>query len=276
VSGSVEIDREGMKFLYNGVRRLKQYLTVTFIVMILGFILAIVLVLAIPPNIEAIMESGHIPVELIIVPALITYILELIPIILYYLGARSSSKCFSELYGYAKVSLLLLLISFVSIPIGVLTIYRVVDEANRILSTTQSWASVRVYAEKVNFVVWVVGTVKSIIGTVIAIYLVLIFRDLGELFISLLTRIRGSEESASSMLNEEFALKLRDATNFLTLSYVVGFLDKLFSIIAKPFLSSLSGVSSIIVIILYIIGLGYGYKGLSEIESITEYYTLHA
>jgi len=62
VSGSVEIDREGMKFLYNGVRRLKQYLTVTFIVMILGFILAIVLVLAIPPSIEAIMESGHIPV----------------------------------------------------------------------------------------------------------------------------------------------------------------------------------------------------------------------
>jgi uncharacterized BrkB/YihY/UPF0761 family membrane protein len=84
VSGSVEIDREGLKFLYNGVRRLKQYLTVTFIVMILGFILGIVLV--IPPNIEAIMESGHIPVELIIVPALITYILELIPIILYYLG----------------------------------------------------------------------------------------------------------------------------------------------------------------------------------------------
>jgi len=48
VSGGVEIDREELKFLYNGVRRLKQYLIVTFIVMILGFILAIVLVLAIP------------------------------------------------------------------------------------------------------------------------------------------------------------------------------------------------------------------------------------
>ena len=274
--GSVDIDREGMKFLYNGVRRLKQYLTVAFIVMILGFILAIVLVLVIPPNIEAIVESGHIPVELIIVPALITYILDLIPIILYYLGARSSSKCFSELYGYAKASLLLILIYLVSLPIGILTIYHLVDEANRILSTTQSWASVRVYAEKVNFVVWVVGTVKSIIGTVIAIYLVQIFRDLGELFISLLTRIRGGEESASSMLNEEFALKLRDATNFFTMSYVVGFLNTLFSILAKPFSSSLSGVSSIIVIILYVIGLGYGYKGLSEIESVTEYYTLHA
>ncbi|MCC6054153.1 MAG: hypothetical protein LM589_02400 [Thermosphaera sp.] len=274
--GSVEIDREGLMFLYNGVRRLKQYLIVAFIVLILGFILAIVLVLAIPPNIEAIMESGRIPVELIIVPALITYILELIPTILYYHGARSSSKCFGELYGYAKASLLLLLISLVLLPIGVLTIYRVVDEANRILSTTQSWASVRVYAEKVGFVVWVVGTVKSIIGTVIAIYLVQIFRDLGELFISLLTRIRGSEESASSMLNEEFALKLRDATNFLTWSYVVGFLNTLFSIIAKPFLSSLSGILSIIAIILYIIGLGYGYKGLSEIESVTEYYILHA
>jgi sensor histidine kinase regulating citrate/malate metabolism len=46
--GYVEVDREGMKFLYNGVRRLKQYLTVTLVVMILGFILAIILVLAIP------------------------------------------------------------------------------------------------------------------------------------------------------------------------------------------------------------------------------------
>jgi hypothetical protein len=163
--------------------------------MILGFILAIVLVLAIPPNIEAIMESGRIPVELIIVPALITYILELIPIILYYLGARSASKCFSELYGYAKALLLLILISLVSLPIGILTIYHVVDEANRILSTTRSWASVRVYVKRVNFVVWVVGAVKSIISTVIAIYLVQIFRDLVELFISLLARIRGSEES---------------------------------------------------------------------------------
>jgi hypothetical protein len=48
VSGGVEVDKEGMKFLYNGVRRLKQYLTVTLVLMILGFILAIVLVLAIP------------------------------------------------------------------------------------------------------------------------------------------------------------------------------------------------------------------------------------
>jgi len=276
VSGGVEVDREDMKFLYNGVRRLKQYLTVTFVVMILGFILAIVLVLAIPSNIEAIMESGYIPVELIIVPALITYILELIPIILYYLGARSASKCFSELYGYAKASLLLILISLALLPIGILTIYHVVDEANRILSTTRSWASVRVYVERVNFVVWVIGTVKSIIGAVIAIFLVQIFRDLGELFISLLTRIRGSEESVSSMLHEEFALVLRDAANFLTSSYIVSSLDTFLNILAKPFSSSLSGVSPIIVIILYIIGLGYGYKGLSEIESVTKYYTLHA
>jgi hypothetical protein len=124
-----------------------------------------------------------------------------------------------------------------------LTIYHVVDEANRILSTTRSWASVRVYVKRVNFVVWVVGTVKSIISTVIAIYLVQIFRDLVELFISLLARIRGSEESVSSMLHEEFALILRDAANFLTSSYIVSSLDTFLNILAKPFSSSLSGVS---------------------------------
>jgi hypothetical protein len=78
------------------------------------------------------------------------------------------------------------------------------------------------------------------------------------------------------MLHEEFALVLRDAANFLTSSYIVSSLDTFLNILAKPFSSSLSGVSPIIVIILYIIGLGYGYKGLSEIESVTEYYTLHA
>ena len=251
-----------MKFLYSGVRWLKRYLVMSIVVMILGLLVGVFAALAILASMENIAVTRRIPLEPIMVSAAIVYVLGIIPRVLYYLGARDASKCFDRLHGYARASLILLLYSVVATPLVLVVVHWLVSEANRVLETAQGWATIREHVERVNFIVSTLNVVVLVIATLIAIYLAGVFRDIGELLV-LTTRVRRGEESKLPVFGGELATMLRDASSFLTWSYVVS----IFEAVIKPFSPLLSFALSIVALVLYIVGVARGYKGLSEIET---------
>jgi hypothetical protein len=264
------VSGERLKFLYSGVRWLKRYLVVSIVVMILGFLVGVFAALAILASVEEIMVARRIPPELIMIPVAIVYVLGIIPRVLYYLGAQAVSKCFDGLHGYAKASLILLLYSVMAAPLVLVVVHWLVSEANRVLETAQGWATIREHVERINFIVSALNVVVSIIATLIAIYLVGVFRDIGELLV-ITARMKRGEEGKWPMFGGEFATMLRDASSFLTWSYVVS----VFETVVRPFTPLLSFALSIVALVLYIVGVARGYKGLSEIEAAIAHHLLY-
>jgi hypothetical protein len=261
---------KGLRFLYSGVRWLKRHLVVSIVVMILGLLVGVFAALAILASVEEIMVARRIPLEPIMISAATAYVLGIIPRVLYYLGARDASKCFDRLHGYARASLILLLYSVVATPLVLVVVHWLVSEANRVLETAQDWITVREHVERVNFIVSALNVTVSIIATLIAIYLVGVFRDIGELLV-LTARMKIGEEGKWPMFGGELAIMLRDASSFLTWSYVVS----IFETLVRPFTPLLSFALSIVALVLYIVGVARGYKGLSEIEAAIAHHLLY-
>jgi ABC-type multidrug transport system fused ATPase/permease subunit len=261
---------EGLRFLYSGVRWFKRHFVVSIVVMILGLLVGVFAALTILASVEEIMVARRIPPEPIMIPIAIVYVLSIIPRALYYLGARDASKCFDRLHGYARASLILLLYSVVATPLVLVVVHWLVSEANRVLEATQDWVTVREHVGRVNFIVSALNVVMSIIATLIAIYLVGVFRDIGELLV-LTARMKRGEEGKWPVFGGEFATMLRDASSFLTWSYVVSILEA----VVRPFSPPLSFALSIVVLVLYIVGVARGIKGLSEIETTIAHHLFH-
>jgi hypothetical protein len=265
-----EVGGEKLRFLYSGVRWLKRHLVVSIVVMILGLLVGVFAALAILASVEEIMVARRIPPEPIMIPAAIVYVLGIIPRALYYLGARDASKCFDRLHGYARASLILLLYLVVVTPLVLVVVHWLVSEANRVLETAQSWATIREHFERVNFIVSALNVVVSIIAALVAIYLVGVFRDIGELLV-ITARMKRGEEGEWPVFGGEFATMLRDASSFLTWSYVAS----IFETLVRPFTPLLSFALSIVALVLYIVGVARGYKGLSEIETTIAHHLFH-
>jgi hypothetical protein len=261
---------EGLRFLYSGVRWFKRHFVVSIVVMILGLLVGVFAALAILASVEEIVVARRIPPEPIMIPIAIVYALSIIPYVLYHLGARAVSKCFDRLYGYARTSLILLLYLVVATPLVLVVVYWLVSEANRVLETAQDWTTVIEHFERVDFIVSALNVAVSIIAALIAIYLVGVFRDIGELLV-LTAHVKRGEEGEWLVFGGEFATMLRDASSFLTWSYVVS----IFEAVARHFTPLLSFALSIVALVLYIVGVARGYKGLSEIETTIAHHLFH-
>jgi hypothetical protein len=262
----LEVDMEKLKFLYSGIRWLKLYLTVSIAAMILGLFAVLFIAAAIFASVRELLVVKRIPLEPIMISSAVIYVPAIILRVLYYLGARSASKCFDSLRNYKRVSLILIIYSVVMLLLLLEYLNRTVNEINSALEIAQKWGSVSLNIieepiERARSTFAALRAVLSIIAAFMEIYLAGIFSDIGKLFA---TQMERDEESGLPMFRGKFVTMLEDATDFFRWSFVVS----IFGVIILP----LSQLLAIVALVLYIIGVVKGYKGLSEIEPPIAYY----
>lgn len=262
----LEVDMEKLKFLYSGIRWLKLHLVMSIVAMILGVFWVLLIAAAIFASVRELLVVKRIPLEPIMILSAVIYVLAIILRVLYYLGARSASKCFDSLRNYKRVSLILIIYSVVMLLLLLEYLNRTINEINSALEIAQKWGSVNLDIikepiERAHFTFAALRAVLSIIATFMEIYLVGIFSDIGKLFA---TQMERDEESGLSMFHRKFVTMLEDATDFLRWSSIVS----IFEMIILP----LSQLLAIVALVLYIIGVVKGYKGLSEIEPLIAYH----
>lgn len=262
----LEVDMEKLKFLYSGIRWLKLHLVMSIVAMILGVFWVLLIAAAIFASVRELLVVKRIPLEPIMILSAVIYVLAIILRVLYYLGARSASKCFDSLRNYKRVSLILIIYSVVMLLLLLEYLNRTINEINSALEIAQKWGSVNLDIikepiERAHSTFAALRAVLSIIATFMEIYLVGIFSDIGKLFA---TQMERDEESGLSMFHRKFVTMLEDATDFLRWSSIVS----IFEMIILP----LSQLLAIVALVLYIIGVVKGYMGLSEIEPLIAYY----
>lgn len=256
----MEAISEPAGLLLHGIKRLRQNLIFGIIALIIAIIAAFIMISSIA---YAIMRGELVNPVLVIAPMITITVFALIPGFLYFDGARKLSQWNTSFYFYAKLALILIIISIAYMPIEVLVINSIVSSINKVISSTPTYPIIQV-EEVVRLVqgqvalILVVQIMISIVSRIMGIILVRIFRDLGEAIEEAISRTQPAGQTPS------FALwKLSEATTFLTWSYILGLFSSLTGLVS----SAISGIIGLIELILYIIGLVRGFGGLSEAES---------
>ena len=264
----MEATSEPLSLLLHGIKRLRQNLIFGIIALIIATIVAFIMIFSIA---YAIMRGELVNPVSVIAPMITITVFALIPGFLYFDGARKLSQWNTSFYFYAKLALILIIISIAYMPIEVLVINSIVSSINKVISSTPTYPIIQV-EEVVRLVqrqlalILVVQIMISIVSRIMGIILVRIFRDLGEAVEEAISRTRPAGQTPS------FALwKLSEATTFLTWSYILGLLGSLIGLVS----SAISGIFGVIELVLYIIGLVRGIGGLSEAESAT-YFLKHS
>lgn len=261
----METTNEPLSLLLHGIKRLRQNLIFGIIALIIATIAAFIMIFSIG---YAIMRGELVNPVSVIAPMITITVFALIPSFLYFDGARKLSQWNTSFYFYAKLALILIIISIAYMPIEILVINSIVSSINKVISSTPTYPiieAVRLVQGQVALIL-VVQIMISIVSRIMVIILVRIFRDLGEAIEEAISRTQPAGQTPS------FALwKLSEATTFLTWSYILG----LFSSLTRLVSSAISGIIGLIELILYIIGLVRGFGGLSEAESAT-YFLKHS
>jgi hypothetical protein len=260
----MEAISEPTGLLLHGIKRLRQNLIFGIIALIIAIIAASIMIFSVA---YAIMRGELVNPVSVIAPMITVTVFALISSFLYFDGARKLSQWNTSFYFYAKLALILIIISIAQMPIEVLVINSIVSSINEVISSihTYSITQVEEVARRVQGQVALLSVMQSmisIVSSIMGIILVRILRDLGEALKETISRAQPAGQTPS------FALwKLSEATTFLTWSYILNLLSSLTELVS----SAMSGIIGLIGLVLYIIGLVRGFGGLSEAESAAHF-----
>jgi hypothetical protein len=244
--------REVSKCIYSGATLLRYYIVISIVFSIIArFLLSFI-----PAHIRYRVSQGmYIDLGYIAGLSIAALIISIIPVLVFVAGVRRASLWRESFSAYAKVGLILLTLILAFNAVTIYVLYTVANEVNTGISTsTPPQHIIAKIAIPVQGIA-LAGIVLDIIVAGISFFLVGVFDEMGKEALLLIER---GEVSIGGLYKEELK-KLSKATNYFRVAIVITMILSFLE--AFPVLAF---VLTIIVIVLWFIGVFNAWKGLGE------------
>jgi hypothetical protein len=259
------LTKEVLELIDKAASRLKQHLLLELLVLITSIIGAIAVVTIV---VVQIIIAKHIDISPLLVFVGLLSAMGFTATVLYYDASKKLAVWQGTFRSYKTVALVLMLLAIIIMPVSIYTMSiamgTINDIVNRALrageSTSKPEVLVELLAELSPHVelLSLFSALSSLVGNVISIYLVGIFRCVKDSFTA---EVVGLGEQPSSTAPE--LLKLEDATKFLRIALILLLVGQGLSYIGLGIVNSLLGIAGLV---LWFLGLARAWGGLNGIK----------
>lgn len=259
------LTKEVLELIDKATSRLKQYLLLEILVLITSVIGAIAVGAII---VVQIIDAKHIDISPLLVLVGLLSAMGFTATVLYYDASKKLAVWQGTFRSYETVALVLILLTIITIPVSMyamsVAMGTINDIVNRALRAGGSASKPEVLAKLLAELsphvelLSLLSALSSLVGSVISIYLVGIFRDVKDSFTA---EVVGLGEQPSSTVPE--LLKLEDATKFLRIALILLLVGQGLSYVGLGIVNGLLGIAGLV---LWFLGIAKAWRGLNEIK----------
>jgi hypothetical protein len=259
------LTKEVLELIDKAASRLKQHLLLELLALITSIIGAMAVVTIV---VVQIIIAKHIDISPLLVFVGLLSAMGFTATVLYYDASKKLAVWQGTFRSYKTVALVLMLLTIIIMPVSIYTMSiamgTISDIVNRALrageSTSKPEVLVELLAELSPHVelLSLFSALSSLVGNVISIYLVGIFRCVKDSFTA---EVVGLGEQPPSTAPE--LLKLEDATKFLRIALILLLVGQGLSYIGLGIVNSLLGIAGLV---LWFLGLARAWGGLNGIK----------
>ena len=262
------LTKEVLELIGRAVSRLKQYLLLSVLVIIIGIVGVIAVVGII---VVQIIVAHSVDMSPLLVFTCLLSAMGFAATVLYYDASKKLAIWQSTFRSYKTAALVLILLTIIVTPVSVYVmsiVMSVISEVvNRVLETGVSISRPEVLEMLLGELspqielLSLFSVLSSLVGNVISIYLVGIFRDIKDSFTAETSKISEKTFFATPELR-----KLDDATKFLRIALILFLVGQGLSYIGLGVVSGLLGIAGLV---LWFLGIARAWGGLNSIRDAT-------
>jgi hypothetical protein len=259
------LTKEVLELIGRAVSRLKQYLLLSVLVIIIGIVGVIAVVGII---VVQIIVAHSVDISPLLVFTCLLSAMGFAATVLYYDASKKLAIWQSTFRSYKTAALVLILLTIIVTPVSVYVmsiVMSVISEVvNRVLEAGVSISRPEVLEMLLGELspqielLSLFSALSSLVGNVISIYLVGIFRDIKDSFTA-----ETSETSEKTFFTTPELRKLDDATKFLRIALILFLVGQGLSYIGLGVVSGLLGIAGLV---LWFLGIARAWGGLNSIR----------
>jgi hypothetical protein len=259
------LTKEVLELIDKAASRLKQHLLLELLALITSIIGAIAVVTIV---VEQIIIAKHIDISPLLVFVGLLSAMGFTATVLYYDASKKLVIWQSTFRSYKTAALVLILLTIIVTPVSVyvmsIVMSAISEVVNRVLETGVSISRPEVLEMLLGELspqielLSLFSALSSLVGNVISIYLVGIFRDIKDSFTAETSKISEKTFFATPELR-----KLDDATKFLRIALILFLVGQGLSYIGLGVVSGLLGIAGLV---LWFLGIARAWGGLNSIR----------